>query len=73
MANGGGSKWGLIGGVALIGGVGTLFYFVYKMYQNKKATEGDAASAPKLTNVTVNDPYAKKPKPIKVNIPNRFV
>lgn len=72
MANGGGSKWGLIGGVALIGGVGTLFYFVYKMYQGKKSAE-EGTTAPRLTNVAVNDPYAKKPKPIKVNIPNRFV
>lgn len=71
MASSGGKKWGWIGGIALVGGVGAMFYYVYRAYVMKKVAEGD--STPKLTSVAVNDPYAKKPKPIKVNIPNRFV
>jgi len=57
--------------VLIFGGVAVAAYVVYRMYVQKRLGEGDMGT--QSTTVDVNDPNAKKPRPVKVNVPSRFV
>ena len=71
--NGGGGMGNMLKLALLLGGVGVAAYVVYKIYQQKVAADADTSALPGTTDVTVDDPYPKKPAAKKVTVPARFV